>query len=121
MSDIRAGTISDAAGTGPITLTKQSPAKGYAMFDDTFTTEDSFNLSSTTSAGSGVYAGTLTSAVSSANKAVYLGTPRNMGAGVFCSISRATSSTTQWNARTRNKAGDTTDYAWSYALHGELA
>ena len=32
MSEIRATTISDAAGTGPITLTKQAAAKAYASF-----------------------------------------------------------------------------------------
>jgi len=33
LSEIRATTISDAAGTGPITLTKQSAAKAYFYFD----------------------------------------------------------------------------------------
>ncbi len=33
MSDIRANTISDAAGTGPITLTKQAAAKVFASYN----------------------------------------------------------------------------------------
>ena len=47
MSEIRATTISDAAGTGPITLTKQSAAKAWVNFDGggTPTVRDSFNVS----------------------------------------------------------------------------
>ena len=38
MSDIRAGTIGDTAGTGPITLTGQSAPKAWCNFDGTATT-----------------------------------------------------------------------------------
>ena len=48
MSDIRANTISDAAGTGPIALTKQVAAKVWARYDGASTLLDSFNVSSTT-------------------------------------------------------------------------
>ncbi len=34
MSEIRATTISDAAGTGPITLTKQSAAKAWVSYNN---------------------------------------------------------------------------------------
>ena len=131
MSDIRANLIRNSSGNGPINLSwprasdgkiiGQSASKGYALFDAAFGTEDSFNLSSTVSSAQGLYAGTLTSAVSSANKAVYVCSPRNMGAGVFTAISRATGSTTNWNGRTRNKSGENIDYAWAYTLNGELA
>ena len=48
MSEIRATTISDAAGTGPITLTGQSAAKAWSNFDQFYTNtlRDSFNVSS---------------------------------------------------------------------------
>jgi len=56
LSDIRANTISDAAGTGPITLTGQSAAKAWASFNGTaspLSLEDSFNTSSLTDNGAG--------------------------------------------------------------------
>ena len=47
MSEIRATTISDAAGTGPIALTKQSAAKAWVNFNGTGTVaiRDSQNVS----------------------------------------------------------------------------
>ena len=53
MSDIRAGTISDAAGTGPITMTKQSPAKAWVLVFTNFSVLDSFNVTSVTDTSSG--------------------------------------------------------------------
>ena len=63
MSDIRAGTISDAAGTGPITLTGQSAAKAWVNFDGTTVTSsndmtgvrDSFNVSGVVDNSTGNY------------------------------------------------------------------
>ena len=57
MSEIRANTISDAAGTGPVTLTKQSAAKAWVNFNGTGTIaeRDSFNVSSLTDNGTGDY------------------------------------------------------------------
>ena len=55
MSDIRANTISDAAGTGPISLTGQSAAKVFIRYDSTGgnTINISFNVSSVTDNGTG--------------------------------------------------------------------
>ena len=55
MSEIRATTISDAAGTGPITLTKQSAAKAWLSnyYDNGGTIGDSFGVSSVTDVGTG--------------------------------------------------------------------
>ena len=57
MSEIRATTISDAAGTGPITLTKQSAAKAWVNFNGsgTIATRDSFNVASLTDSSTGNY------------------------------------------------------------------
>ena len=56
MSEIRATTISDAAGTGPITLTKQSAAKVWVQLNgSTFAIADSFNVSSADDNGTGDY------------------------------------------------------------------
>lgn len=46
MSEIRATTISDAAGTGPIALTKQSAAKAWIECTSAAVIDVSFNISS---------------------------------------------------------------------------
>ena len=53
MSDIRANTISDAAGTGPIDLHKQSAAKAWGDCDaaGVITSTGSLNVSSVTDNG----------------------------------------------------------------------
>ena len=57
MSEIRATTISDAAGTGPITLTAQAAAKAWVNFNGTGTIaiRNSLNTSSVSDNGIGVY------------------------------------------------------------------
>ena len=56
MSEIRANTISDAAGTGPVTLTKQSAAKVWVQLNGiTFAVAGSFNVSSADDNGTGDY------------------------------------------------------------------
>jgi hypothetical protein len=57
LSEIRANTISDAAGTGPIALTKQSAAKATCSYyhnSGTPTVVDSTNVSSLTDEDVGV-------------------------------------------------------------------
>ncbi len=53
MSEIRANTISDAAGTGPIDLHKQSAAKAWFSSYSEGTVSESLNISSATDNGSG--------------------------------------------------------------------
>ena len=55
MSEIRATTISDAAGTGPVTLTKQSAAKAWVNYDNqgTASISGSQNISSCTDTDTG--------------------------------------------------------------------
>ena len=55
MSEIRATTISDSAGTGPITLTKQAAVRAYVSFDNasTATIEESLNIASITDLAAG--------------------------------------------------------------------
>ena len=66
MSEIRATTISDAAGTGPITLTGQSAAKawGAANMSTTALRTNNFNVSSLTDGGTGQPRFNLTNAMS---------------------------------------------------------
>ena len=71
MSEIRATTISDAAGTGPITLTKQSAAKSWMSLNgDTATIRDSHNVSSITDNATGNYTTNFTNSMSNTNYGV---------------------------------------------------
>ena len=71
MSDIRTNTISDLAGTGPVTLTKQSAAKAWANLNGTGTIvlRDSANVSSVTDSGTGLYEFNLTNSMVDTNYA----------------------------------------------------
>ncbi len=55
MSELRVTTISDTAGTGPVTLTKQSASKMWVNQDNGTTINDSLNVSSLTDNGTGDY------------------------------------------------------------------
>lgn len=82
MSEIRATTISDTAGTGPITLTKQSAAKAWINFNGTGTVaiRKSVNHSSLTDHGTGDYSVNFSSAFSDANHAS-VGSTQGSGIG----------------------------------------
>ena len=69
MSEIRANTISDAAGTGPVTLTGQAASKHWVRFNGTGTPAvvESLNTSSITDRNTGLFTVNLTSAMSNAN------------------------------------------------------
>lgn len=75
MSEIRATTISDAAGTGPITLTGQSAAKAHCNFNGTGTVafRNSFNCSSLSDLGTGEYDVNYTSSMDSVYHSVTSG------------------------------------------------
>ena len=71
MSEIRATTISDAAGTGPITLTGQSAAKAWARWNQVANTlVKTQNVSSYTDVATGISTLTFTSSMSDANYSV---------------------------------------------------
>lgn len=75
MSELRVTTISNAAGTGPANLTKQSAAKGFANINGTGTValRSSFNVSSITDNGTGNYGVNWTSSMSNSDYATLLG------------------------------------------------
>ena len=53
MSEIRVTTVSDTAGTGPVTLTKQHATKSWCHWSDASVIRDSFNVSSITDMSTG--------------------------------------------------------------------
>lgn len=56
MSEIRANTVSNAAGTGPVTLTGQSAAKAWANYNQVLNiVNDSFNVSSVSDDSVGIF------------------------------------------------------------------
>jgi hypothetical protein len=71
MSEIRATTISDLAGTGPATLTGQYAAKAWVNFNGTGTVavRESENVSSITDLGTGAYTVNFTTAMPDINYA----------------------------------------------------
>jgi len=77
LSEIRVTTISDTAGTGPVTLTKQSAAKAWVSFNgNTDSIKSTFNISSLTDNATGDYSVTLINAMSNATYS-YNGTSSN--------------------------------------------
>ena len=72
MSEIRATTISNSAGTGPITLTKQAALKVWMNMTGTGTIaiNDSLNVSSASDLGTGNYQVFYTSSMSNVNYSV---------------------------------------------------
>jgi hypothetical protein len=75
MSEIRATTISNAAGTGPITMTGQYAAKAWVNFNGTGTVaiRESGNVGSITDNGTGDYTVNFTTAMTDANYSVVCG------------------------------------------------
>ena len=68
MSEIRANTVSDAAGTGPATLTGQSANKAWFDYDQAANSvRSSFNISSFSDDSTGDFKANFTSAMSDAN------------------------------------------------------
>ncbi len=69
MSEIRVTTVSDTAGTGPVTLTKQHAAKAWVNFNGggTIAARDSFNVSSLTDHTTGQYSTNFANSMANAN------------------------------------------------------
>lgn len=69
MSEIRANTVSDAAGTGPVTLTGQSAAKAWVSVNQqgTMAVLDSQNVASIVDHGTGATEVNFSSAMANAN------------------------------------------------------
>ena len=125
MSEIRATTISDAAGTGPITLTGQSAAKAWVNFNakNTATIRDSFGVGSMVDAGTGEHTINLSSAMSNSGYSV-----THSVNGYFV-VSGAITEITAYTASSYLVRGINPQASWgntdfetqSSAAHGDLA
>ena len=115
-SVLNVDTIADKAGTGPVALTKQHPAKVWAFTTDNVIT-DSFNTSSSTDNETGHYTITLTSAMDDANFAV-LATVNENNNFILGNRERAAGS---YGIRIKNTSGTGQDANTGSVAHGDLA
>ena len=122
MSEIRATTISNAAGTGPVTLTGQSAAKAWGQFNGTGTVaiSDSKNFSSITDAGTGAYTLNFTSNMVNGSYATNGSTGESNTNG-FVRVGGSAASNIFINSKV-STSGSTYDDAKIYiSAHGDLA
>ncbi len=120
MSEIRVTTISDTAGTGPVTLTKQHAAKAWVTKNlDGTSIENSFNVSSITDVGTGIATYSFTN--SFANNTYQFSTGvRHIGIRIFSSPdSDITTSSLKINSY--NISESLSDRQSGTAVHGDLA
>jgi len=123
MSELRADTITASDGTSPVTLTKQSAAKGWCTFDGTAGTptfNDSFNGSSITDGpSSGDQAMNLTNAMTNANyPASFLGNARSQ----FGTPAGSHTSSSVCTIRSTNISDANADNSFvQIVIHGDLA
>ena len=113
MSEIRANTVSNAAGTGPATLTGQYAAKAWVNFNGTGTVAigASGNVTSITDNGTGLYTVNFTTALADTNFAINATArnPFNSSAGEMIGLtgSGITTSTVQVRNATTGASYDT--------------
>ena len=88
MSELRADTITGSDGSSPVTLTKQSAAKAWSIFDqvNSNTIDASFNIGSITDRGTGSMYGNYTNNMSSINYTV-MGASSPVASGSMLSTS----------------------------------
>ena len=126
MSDIRANTISDASGNGPINLTGQSAAKAWINFDGTATTgtssmtsvRGSLNISGVVDVTTGASDVSYTNNFANVNYATTIGSTAPYS--LLFGQTNYTASTIRMN--TRDASGNDTDAAIvAFMAVGDLA
>ena len=122
MSNLNVTTISDLAGTGPVTLLKQSAAKAFAMayMPGTATLYESLNISSLTDSGLGYGTLSLSNAMATAGCSITAG--NNTGAGQYLCSNVTQASVSAYTHLTQDPATNTWhDCAMHSSVHGDLA
>jgi hypothetical protein len=126
MSEIRTNTVSNAAGTGPVTLTGQVAAKArYNYNQATNTIAGSFNLSSITDVSTGQHDPSFTSAFSTTGSmaaAGSVGTPTTNGLNWGINDNSLAFQTTTFRVITADMNNSLGDAALCLGIvHGDLA
>jgi hypothetical protein len=125
LSDIRANTISDAAGTGPITLTGQSAAKAWSRVTYSGGTpslgSSSLNFSSVVDTETGGWTVNFTNSMANTDYTVS-GVVTNDRVGLLASDTSSAYTTTQKKMQVQD-ARNATQYDWDSTItaHGDLA
>jgi hypothetical protein len=121
LSEIRATTISDSAGTGPITLTGQSAAKAYVRANGAAVVQDSqsFNISSSTDQGGGDYTHSLSSSLDALG--VQTAAARRNANGAMASPNESRDGSGTIAVRSFNTSGAALDSRHTAILMGDLA
>jgi hypothetical protein len=123
LSEIRVTTVSDTAGTGPVTLTKQYASKAWVNFNGsgTLAIRGNGNVGSVTDNGTGDYTLNFTSAMADANYSVVNGGILNRGVSSSRLEGTNTRTTTQCQVYS-DDAGTLTDFPYlEFSVNGDLA
>jgi hypothetical protein len=127
MSELRADTITGSDGTSPVTLTKQSAAKAYSLWNmgslsgqaDTTNIDTSLNVSSMDDDGSGDFGINFTNSFSSVN---YTATSATSSGARRVLTRNGTVTASAMDGLTRNDSNANSDAAaCSVTIHGDLA
>ena len=131
MSEIRATTISDLVGTGPVNLTGQSAAKAWSNLNGsgTIAENDSFNIASYTDNGTGDFTHSFSNAMSAATYQCSGMTgedPNLIGSNITVAlhakaIAAGSLRTLSRAAQTTSNTFDHDDTAVMPSIHGDLA
>ena len=118
MSEIRVTTVSNAAGTGPVTLTKQHAAKAWAQVDgDPVGLNASFNVASATDVAAGRFDIAFTNNMSAATYAVPAETDLQA-----MRVESGTITASGFRVTTELTSGADHDCTYAmFATHGDLA
>ena len=130
-SVLNVDTIADAAGTGPVALTKQSAAKAFGAFDQrgskisANTAGDTFNISSFSDTSTGIFSTSLTSSMSgteysSVSNSHYTGTNGSNSRYSRFSASSAYAAGSFTTAG-QYQNGTNEDGYFTFNVHGDLA
>ena len=127
MSELRADTITHSDGSSPVTLTKQSAAKAYSLWNmgslsgqaDTTNIDTSVNVSSMDDDGSGDFGINFTNIFSSVN---YTATSATSSGARRVLTRNGTVTASAMDGLTRNDSNANSDAAaCSVTIHGDLA
>ena len=132
MSNIRANTIGDTAGTGPITLTKQSAAKTWVNFNGATSTDPasmtgvrgSFNVSSILDNGTGLYTVNFSQNMANVNYSVSITTGESNAMTITnraCCVSSTLASSVSGSFYTATGGARIDMPCNSFIIHGDLA
>ena len=121
MSEIRATKISDAAGTGPITLTGQSAAKAYVRANGEAVIQESqsFNVASSTDHGTGDYSHSLTNDLDT--RGVQVSNARRNSQGQITCMNESRDGVGTMAIRHYNNSGTLSNGRHTIVLFGDLA